>query len=275
MADAETGAPERKAGPGRRAGKYSNGLATRERILELCKRLFWARGYRETTYQEICRGARIHPGTITHHFRGKANIAQAIYGEAMDFLHRRIDELFPLEDDMQRVMLALGAYHKLLFRSPAFRRFTSEYSSDGMHAVPLEEYAQAVSRAYEVTVARVGRKRADFLFMAYKGMDCYLEPYIGERLSDLSFEEVFEYVSSLYYQYLPHDELRGRLDRALASLSGVEVGCEAFKLSVSRAAEAPGPGVPGGRPPDPVAGPSGTGRERASGAGGAVGGRRF
>jgi hypothetical protein len=146
--------------------------------------------------------------------------------------------LFPDEDDLQKVMLAFGLYQKLFFQDPAFRRFTSEYSSEHIHAGTLHEYANTASKAYEVTMGRVGRQRADFLFTAYKGMDCYIEPYLNERIDELSFEEVYENISAIYYHFIPRGELADRRGRALAALTGVKVGCERFVFSIEGAAEA-------------------------------------
>ena len=211
---------------------YVNGLATKERIFEACKELFCEKGYLGTTYTDICKLAQVHPGTITHHFTSKKNIANIIFDDIIKVFYQRCAELFPGEDDLQQVMIASGMHQKLLFNDAVYRRFSSEYSSEVSHDKSLLQYTDTVPKAYEVTLARVGRKKADFLFTAYKGMDCYVESYIDAHIDELTFEEVFEYISVIYYQYEPSGALKKRIAKALASLAGVRITFNCFNISV-------------------------------------------
>jgi AcrR family transcriptional regulator len=214
--------------------KYNNGKITETNIINTCKKLFWKKGYRNTTYTDICSKVNIHPGSITHHFKSKNNIARIIFDDLMNIFYEKTFELFPDEDKMQQVIVAMGMYQKLLFLNANFRRFTAEYSSELIHAIALQDYVNTASQAYQVTVEKVGKKKADFLFTAYKGMDCYIEPYINEHIDELTFEDIFEYISGIYYQFLPEDELKSRLERALKSLEDVTVECKGFDFLIVR-----------------------------------------
>lgn len=50
-------------------------------IIDVCKKLFYRKGYANTTYDDICKKADIPPGSITYHFGGKRDIAAAIDAE--------------------------------------------------------------------------------------------------------------------------------------------------------------------------------------------------
>ena len=50
-------------------------------IVETCKKLFYNKGYSNTTYDDICTEADIPPGSITYHFDGKRGIASVIEDE--------------------------------------------------------------------------------------------------------------------------------------------------------------------------------------------------
>ncbi|MDO4291049.1 MAG: TetR/AcrR family transcriptional regulator [Eggerthellaceae bacterium] len=50
-------------------------------ITDVCKKLFYRKGYANTTYDDICKKADIPPGSITYHFNGKRDIAAAIDAE--------------------------------------------------------------------------------------------------------------------------------------------------------------------------------------------------
>ena len=58
---------------------YENGIQTRERIIKVCKELFYDKGYERTTYDNICKKGGINRGLIPYHFKGKSAIASVIY----------------------------------------------------------------------------------------------------------------------------------------------------------------------------------------------------
>lgn len=59
-------------------GNYENGLETRNKILEVCKRLFYEKGFEETTYAMISEETQINQGSIYYHFKTKDSIATEI-----------------------------------------------------------------------------------------------------------------------------------------------------------------------------------------------------
>jgi AcrR family transcriptional regulator len=221
--------------------KYANGVVTKDNIIDVCKELFCLKGYLGTTYLDICQKTKIHPGSIKHHFQSKKNIATFIFNEMMQLFYQKTAELFPQEDDQQQVILAMGMYQKLLFKDAVFRRFTSEYSSKDIHASSLSDYTNTASKAYAVTARQVGKKKADFLFTAFKGMDCYIEPYINEHIDTIAFEDMFEYTGSIYYQYIESDELKSRINKALTALKDIEITFDRFDISIVKTT---GPNAP-------------------------------
>ena len=48
--------------------KRSAGEKKRDLIVSVCKKLFYEKGYNNTTYNDICTAADIPPGTITYDF---------------------------------------------------------------------------------------------------------------------------------------------------------------------------------------------------------------
>jgi len=62
---------------------YDNGLLTKETILNSCRKLFYEKGYTETTFSDICKDANVNHGSIYYHFKKKRNIVEIIY---CDFL---------------------------------------------------------------------------------------------------------------------------------------------------------------------------------------------
>lgn len=62
---------------------YRNGIITKNNILETCKRLFYEKGYKDTTYIDICEDADVSPGAITRFFGSKKIIAIDIYSDLL------------------------------------------------------------------------------------------------------------------------------------------------------------------------------------------------
>lgn len=52
-------------------GNYENGAFTRRVIVDACKKLFYEKGYHETSYADICMEAHVNRGTIYYHFPNK------------------------------------------------------------------------------------------------------------------------------------------------------------------------------------------------------------
>ena len=52
-------------------GNYENGALTRQLIINACNRLFYEKGYNETSYADICAMAHVNRGTIYYHFHSK------------------------------------------------------------------------------------------------------------------------------------------------------------------------------------------------------------
>ncbi|MEI3231393.1 MAG: TetR/AcrR family transcriptional regulator [Gordonibacter pamelaeae] len=61
--------------------KLKAGEKKKNLIIDVCKKLFYRKGYANTTYDDICKKADIPPGSITYHFRGKRDIAAVIDAE--------------------------------------------------------------------------------------------------------------------------------------------------------------------------------------------------
>ncbi|MDR1179483.1 MAG: TetR/AcrR family transcriptional regulator [Spirochaetales bacterium] len=216
---------------------YANGLVTRNRILEVCRGLFCEKGYTNIKYSEICKNAGVNPNTLAHHFKNKKNIAGFLYNNLMEDYYRRADELFPQEDDLQRVMIAMGMHLNLIFTDAVFRRFSSEFSRESMYDDELPNYTKHTSRAYQITFSRAGQKRTEFHFMVLRSVNRFLESWIDEHIGDLSFAEVYGYVASLYYLFVERPELDQRIRKTIRIIEKLEIVFNRFELTVKPAAD--------------------------------------
>lgn len=216
--------------------KYSSGIITRKKIQETCEDLFYHNGYKTTTIKDICQVAGVHPGSVSHHFNGKASIAAAIYEKMMAYLCKIMPRLFPKEDELTLLILQLAVHQKLFYDDERYRRFSIEFSNEYFPVNDIKDYQFYFSNVYAFARKRMDEKKANFYFAAYKGMDKGIEPYVEANLHSLSFEEVVRFTNEIYYSFLPKEELAMHVDRALELIADLRIENEGFTIRVEKRA---------------------------------------
>ena len=96
--------------------KQPRAQVTRDRILREATRLFVARGYHDTSLDDVQRAADVTTGAFFHHFRGKEQLGFAVLDWYVD---RRREELAaiertlpPTDEPLERVFRLLDATQK-------------------------------------------------------------------------------------------------------------------------------------------------------------------
>lgn len=109
-------------------GTYENGTFTRMGIVQVCKRLFYEKGYHETTNSDICRMAHINRGTLYYHFPSKEAIRYEVQWEyIMDNKHL-VEKYCP--DERYHFLLAMCIFWKQLQKDENMRRFSRQLYTD-------------------------------------------------------------------------------------------------------------------------------------------------
>ena len=78
----------------------------REDILKTAQTLFFAKGFRDTTIDDIARAAELSRGTIYLYFEGKEEIYATVMEEGLDILHSRIKAAYRADQDPLTNLLA-------------------------------------------------------------------------------------------------------------------------------------------------------------------------
>jgi len=215
--------------------EYSpKGQATHERILSVSKKLFCSKGYRGTTYTDICGECKINPGTIFHHFKTKKNIAATIYNKLLETFYLRTEALFPGEDDFQQVILAHGMHHKTAYYFPEYRRFATEYANDATEAD--DGMPDGLDKPKKVVIEALGPEEGSFFIAVYAGMSGVIESYVDKHIDNLTFRESFDYMCRIYYSRIGGDDLPERIDRAYEDLCKIDIQFEQLDIIIDRAA---------------------------------------
>lgn len=109
------------------------GEKKRKLILDTSKKLFYKKGFKNTTYVDIARAADIPQGSISYHFDDKAAIGLAIRAEfeQEDYKYtHRLADAFNL-NFRERAVVGLLHYWKLIFEDSSLRRFLVEVTKNG------------------------------------------------------------------------------------------------------------------------------------------------
>ncbi|MES0490648.1 MAG: helix-turn-helix domain-containing protein, partial [Leptospirales bacterium] len=90
----------------------------RNEILDAAERLFFSKGYEETSINEIAVEAEFAKGTLYLYFSGKSEIYLAIVNRSLDIIHQMI---------LKKVPEAKNGAQKLKVGGDAFSEFFDKY----------------------------------------------------------------------------------------------------------------------------------------------------
>ena len=226
--------------------KYASGIATQKRIMEVCKRLFYEKGIEETTYVDICAAAEVHPGTLTHHFREKANIASEIYLNASHTLSLEIAGLFTGEDQAQRMLLEIYVPLYVMYHDDAYARFFVEYLAldihGGIYMKCLPGILQDIS-GHTPGEDPADMERMEFRAVAYRGMQAAMSYYIHTHQKNIPVETAFGYWARFFLllQEIQGRDADTRIRRALAQVSDLDISWDGLYAHARRRSTEPSP----------------------------------
>lgn len=125
-------------------GAYGNGMTTRKIILEACQKLFYEKGYHETSYDDICKAAHVNRGSIYYHFKEKENIRYEVLWEITTYCYEEAKKYC----DTSRYAFLVGMYihwGKVL-HDARIRKFELDYYAD----YPVYTPNNPVARYYKL-----------------------------------------------------------------------------------------------------------------------------
>ncbi|MDE6760910.1 MAG: TetR/AcrR family transcriptional regulator [Lachnospiraceae bacterium] len=119
---------------------YLVGEQTKRRIFKESKKLFYKKGFIETTYDEISTAAKINRALIPYHFKNKMILGQEIYNELMKEFTTSLDLILDTEQFSSELtgVIHIMAYYRLL-ANPRYCRFVFQLLSDEDFSISLSE----------------------------------------------------------------------------------------------------------------------------------------
>lgn len=108
-------------------GNYENGIETQERIVKACRKLFYEKGYNETTFKDICKEANVNQSSIHYHFKSKINIYILISDIITKKLDTECNKYISDVNDNNYLFLMLRhyLYYYKYFKDKLYRKFNN------------------------------------------------------------------------------------------------------------------------------------------------------
>lgn len=107
---------------------YDNGLNTRRLILDACRKLFYTKGYHETSYEDISREAHVNRRSIYYHFKDKELLRYEVTWETF-LQNRALAREYCQEERLQELLALYMIWHQSM-RLSGVGRFHAVYSRD-------------------------------------------------------------------------------------------------------------------------------------------------
>lgn len=218
--------------------EYSVGIATRNRIYNVAKRLFYEQGFRATSYAQISEAAEVNRGLIPYYFKGKANIAIAVYHDLIAEIDRAMADYWG-EDGYslpERGVIFEVLQFKLLTENPNVLRFYNEVmSSPECHDATLKVQAELMNELAGISHRSVTASQLRSITCMLNGTETELVSalytgYLDEPLEDYVRRDI---LCCYFLLGSDLDQVNAWCDAGFAKARDVMPVCDAdFKLAL-------------------------------------------
>lgn len=169
---------------------YSNGISTREDILQSARELFFRQGYKATTTRQISEHSQANLGLIKYHFNAKATIGLTIYQEIHDALWDWAGQNSTTA--AEQLLMGTAAIIKLAFSSEEFSRFYMELLEEPQAQDHLMERLNTIVQKHYIAKRHaLNADHALFLQICLFGAQINTIRYAASRPEQISNPELF------------------------------------------------------------------------------------
>lgn len=131
--------------------KITKGMQTMNRTCDAAKKLFYEKGYINTTVKDICAEANIKLGTFTYHYESKDSLAVSIYKELSSAIISSVYTLLKNNNDLDidefmQDITSYRTYYTAFHSNENAKRFYSEIcNTDEFRSVNYKMNRQFIS----------------------------------------------------------------------------------------------------------------------------------
>lgn len=217
-------------------GEYSVGVATRNKIYEVARRLFYDKGIKATSYKDICEAAEVNRGLIPYYFKTKDALAALVLKDYFESLERAVDAHWSGLDQAVRNVLIEIFQFKLLESNENVLRFYGEVFSDGaFHAATVEEECEVIRQMCEGTGAKLSPAATETVARMLNGTESELvlalkEGAMREPLEDYVRRDL---LTCYFLLDVPSERASVWIDKGFEMARGLTMTCDGeFACSV-------------------------------------------
>lgn len=208
-------------------GRYQNGIVTQAKILDASRKLFYQKGYDQTTFADICRETGTNQSAIHYHFKSKENLLQIIYADTV----RKNNELVEFYSDRSTGFLAKLFFDAEIYLYKVFHdsRYRQFYIDATRFWYNLDQYAEeglgkfSYHRYHDESLPLTEEER-EYNRMACAAFDQSVLIHINSHMDSLEFRTVFRQVIKMYKKIL--EISASEYETALAQLKVLEDRCK-------------------------------------------------
>lgn len=176
---------------------YKPGNRTKTALIKSAKKLFYEKGYDNTSVKEICMASDVPTSAITYHFGGKEFLAQEIYEEMI----AKINELAKkahadCDNKMIKATFPYYLWWELIYGNERIRRFVGEMY---LHRIAHSNTLDSLFQDYKDALGnQVDPEDLRMLLITYYGTDAEVllrmqsgEQFDKERLLSYIFRNQY------------------------------------------------------------------------------------
>lgn len=210
--------------------KYKGSIQKKEQILQMCKKLFYEKGYRDTTYNDICLALDIQPTAITYHFSSKGNIAATIFIEWLDSIYTYYNEYVDAGsvDYPTMIVIAWLETFTLIEENPSFRRFFIDIHREH---IPLRYLSGAYLSLFEKLCKGYNIQESDDRLNFYAESTIGIEAVIMlDLLGKYPIHKLAEYFVETIFKFLSIQtaEIQRQINKAWGIFPEIRMNKEFF-----------------------------------------------
>lgn len=206
-------------------GKYQNGLETQEKILDACRKMFYEKGYDNTTFADISRETGINQSAIHYHFKSKENLLQIIYRESL----RKNNELVEFYSDRSTSSLAKFFFGGEIYlykaaKDAKYRKFYLDAA--GLLRTNADSFSveQANILDFLRDAAEQDEEETQFNLMMIASMDQMVLLYMDSKIPEIDVGKLQSKVEKIYKRIF--DVSDERFEEALRQQRILEERCK-------------------------------------------------
>ena len=222
-------------------GGYSVGIATRQRIYEESKRLFYEKGVKATSYTDICAAAEVNRGLIPYHFKSKSGIAIEVLVEFVGNMERAVTRWLEPYETVQperNIAIELLMFRMLAGNVNACRFYSEIHADDAYREKSLDIQADVMSAFAQGSGVEVSPQALNTVTAMVEGTETELVRLVHTGLLQESIDDMVRRDVACCYFLLGADidQVRAWCDRAYELAEGYTMTCnERFECVVIEA----------------------------------------